>query len=67
MPEIETARLRLSPYNLEDLDQLTAILSNPEVMKYSPRGLLPKGQEKQLTQGILEFFINHWKQHGFGV
>ncbi len=67
MPEIETARLRLRPYTLADLDELAPILCNPEVMKYSPRGPIAKGKERQVTQEILEFFINHWQQHGFGV
>lgn len=67
MPEIETARLHLRPYTLSDLDELTVILSHPEVMRYSPRGPLPKGKERQITQEILEFFINHWQQHKFGV
>lgn len=67
MLEIETARLRLRQFTLDDLDDLAEILSNPEVMKYSPRGAIPPDKVKQVTQEILEFFINHWKQHGFGV
>jgi RimJ/RimL family protein N-acetyltransferase len=67
MPEIETARLRLRPYTLKDLDELAAILSNPEVMRYSPRGIIPEEKVKQATQVTLEFFINHWQQYGFGV
>ncbi|PMB50887.1 hypothetical protein CEN40_00680 [Fischerella thermalis CCMEE 5205] len=47
MPEIETARLRLRPYTLDDLDETAVILSNPEVMKYSPRGTIP--QDKVLN------------------
>ncbi len=67
MAEIETARLRLRPYMLDDLDRLTIILSNPEVMKYSPRGPIAKGKEKQVTREILEHFIEHWEKYGFGV
>lgn len=67
MPEIETARLRLRPYTLDDVDETAVILSNPEVMKYSLRGPIPQDQVKEVTQQILEFFIQHWKQHGFGV
>lgn len=67
MPEIETARLQLRQYTLDDLDNLARILSNPEVMKYSPRGAIPKDKVKQVTQEILELFITHWEQHGFGV
>lgn len=67
MAEIETPRLRLRTYKLNDLDRLTVILSNPEVMKYSPRGAIPKGKEKQVTREILEYFIQHWEKYGFGV
>ncbi len=67
MPEIETARLRLRQYTLDDLDALARIVSNPEVMKYSSRGPIPKDKVKQVTQEILEFFLKHWQQHKFGV
>lgn len=67
MPEIETTRLQLRPYTLEDLDELAVILSNPEVMRYSPRGSIPQEKVTEVTQEILEFFIQHWKQYGFGV
>ncbi|MEO1559646.1 MAG: GNAT family N-acetyltransferase [Cyanobacteria bacterium J06632_19] len=67
MAEIETARLRLRPYTLDDLDRLSVILSNPEVMKYSRDKVIPKGKEKQVTREILEYFIEHWDKYGFGV
>lgn len=67
MPEIETARLQLRQYTPNNLDNLTQILSNPEVMKNSPRGAIPEDKVKQVTQEILEFFIAHWEHHKFGV
>ncbi len=67
MPKIETARLWLRSYTLDDLDELAVILSNPEVMRYSPRGPIAKEKVKAVTQEILEYFINHWQQHSFGV
>lgn len=67
MPEIETARLQLRQYTLDDLDNLAAILSNPEVTKYSPRGVIPQDKVKQVTGEILEFFSQHWEKHSFGV
>ena len=66
-PLLETARLWLRPYTLDDLDELAVILSNPEVMKHSPRGPIAKEKAKAVTQEILESFINHWQQHSFGV
>jgi RimJ/RimL family protein N-acetyltransferase len=34
MPEITAARLRLSRFSLDDLDELAAIWADPEVMKH---------------------------------
>ncbi|MBC6430927.1 GNAT family N-acetyltransferase [Nostoc sp. HG1] len=67
MPEIETARLLLNAVTPQDLDKLAPILSNPAVMRYSPRGPIPKDQVKEVTQQTLQFFITHWQQQGFGV
>jgi RimJ/RimL family protein N-acetyltransferase len=67
MPEIETARLLLRLYTPQDLDELASILSNPEIMRYSPRGAIPKDQVKEVTQKTLQSFLRHWQQHGFGV
>lgn len=67
MPKIDTARLQLRQYTLDDLDDLAQILSNPKVMRYSPRGPIPQDKVIQVTQEILEFFVKHWQQHGFGV
>ncbi|MEH2284511.1 MAG: GNAT family N-acetyltransferase [Nostoc sp.] len=57
MPEIETARLLLRPYTPQDMDELAPILSNPAVMRYSPRGTIPKVRVKEVTQETLQFFI----------
>ena len=38
MPEIETARLRLRRFTLDDLDTLVSICSDPDVMKYIGAG-----------------------------
>ncbi|MCC5641669.1 GNAT family N-acetyltransferase [Nostoc sp. CHAB 5824] len=63
MPQIETVRLLLRLYTSQDLDELAPILSNPAVMRYSPRRPIPKDQVKEVTQGTLQFFITHWQQH----
>lgn len=67
MPKIETARLLLRPYTLKDWDELAAILSDPEVMKYSPRGPIPQEKVKEVTLEILQSFFAHWQKHSFGV
>ncbi|NWF57777.1 MAG: GNAT family N-acetyltransferase [Fischerella sp.] len=57
MPEIETTRLRLKPYTIDDLDELAVILSNPEVMRYSPRGPIPQEKVKA-ENAYLELKLN---------
>lgn len=65
MPEIETARLRLRPFSPDDLDNLyQRVYSDPAVMRFLPGGV-PRSREE--TAAVLESFINHWEEHGFGV
>jgi ribosomal-protein-alanine N-acetyltransferase len=61
MPEIETARLRLRHFTLDDFDTLFRLYSNTEVMRYlSPR-------TKEQTQASLLKHIQHWQKHNFGM
>ncbi|MFH7029192.1 MAG: GNAT family N-acetyltransferase [Heteroscytonema crispum UTEX LB 1556] len=60
MPEIETPRLRLRPYTLNDVDELAAILSNPEVMRYSPK----KGRGQRYTAFGKNLFLPLLCLHG---
>lgn len=62
MSEIETNRLRLRHFSLDDLDDLFRIYSNPEVMRYVGKGARTKDE----TQSALVSMIKHWK-HGFGM
>ncbi|MEH1864899.1 MAG: GNAT family N-acetyltransferase [Nostoc sp.] len=61
MPEIETARLRLRDFNLNDFDDLFRLYSDTEVMKY----LSPRTREQ--TQLSLSKHIQQWQQHTFGM
>lgn len=61
MPEIETSRLQLRHFTLEDFDDLFRLYSDPEVMRYlSPR-------TKEQTQTSLYKHIEHWQAHNFGM
>lgn len=62
VPEIETTRLRLRHFSLEDLDDLFRIYSKSEVMKYVGKGARTKDE----TQAALISMIKHW-EHGFGM
>jgi RimJ/RimL family protein N-acetyltransferase len=60
---IETARLRLRMFRLQDLDNVAAMFSDPEVMRYVADGQ-PAGREE--AEKALISIIAHWYQHGFG-
>jgi RimJ/RimL family protein N-acetyltransferase len=64
MPEIETARLRLRPFTLDDLDDYyTAIRCDPDVMRYLPGG---QPQSRERAKQVLSFFIDYWRVHDYG-
>jgi RimJ/RimL family protein N-acetyltransferase len=63
MSELETSRLRLRPFCLEDLDPLTEIHSDPLVMRY----LGGKTRDREETLLRLEINIRTWQEHGFGM
>jgi RimJ/RimL family protein N-acetyltransferase len=63
MPSVETARLHLRPFSLADLDDLAALLADPEVMRYVGAGVPIDRAE---TDKALRSIIRHWNEHGFG-
>ncbi len=63
MPEIETPRLYLRQFSMDDLDDLFAIRSDPEVMRFIGES---RPQSLDQVRDALENVISVWKQHGFG-
>ncbi len=61
MPEIETSRLLLRLFTLDDFDDLFRLYSDPEVMRYLSR------RTKEQTQISLYKHIEHWQTHNFGM
>ncbi len=59
---LETERLILRDFTLEDVQKLVPILSDPRVMQFSPKGVLSTAE----TQAKIEEFIASYQQHGFG-
>ena len=62
MPEIETSRLLLRMFKPEDLDDLSRIYSDADVMRYLAGHPLTMAE----TSGWLNYFIAGWEQYGFG-
>lgn len=62
MPEIETARLLLRMFNPSDLDDLSRIYADEDVMKY----LSGHPLTRQETADWLSYFLEGWESYGFG-
>jgi RimJ/RimL family protein N-acetyltransferase len=63
MPSIETDRLLLRHFRLDDLDDLARLFSDPEVMRYVGNGQ-PINRDE--SDRALRSIIKHWQGHGFG-
>jgi RimJ/RimL family protein N-acetyltransferase len=63
MPEIETARLRLRECSLKDLDALSIIRADPQVMQYIGNG---KPQSREQVRDVILEIQEHWRNHQFG-
>lgn len=59
---LETSRLILREYTLDDFDGLYTILSDAETMKHYPRPYDEKG-----TMRWLQWSLDNYKQYGFGL
>jgi RimJ/RimL family protein N-acetyltransferase len=63
MPELETDRLLLRQFTLDDLDALAQIFADPEVVKHLGSGQpVSRGE----TETALRSIIAHWGRQGFG-
>jgi len=63
MSLVETARLYLRRFQLDDLDGLAGLLSDPDVMRYVGDG---QPQSREVADSALQSIIRHWQEHGFG-
>ena len=63
IPTIETARLTLRPFNLDDSEPLSQILSVPDVLRYYPSSDPP---DLERVQKLVQRQIQHWQDYGYG-
>jgi len=63
MTSIETERLLLRMFRLDDLDDLAALFSDPDVVRYVGDG---KPVDREEAERALHSIIKHWQTHGFG-
>lgn len=59
---IETQRLILRDFQPADVSELAPILNNPQVMEFSPTGILSASQTKEK----IDSFINSYQAMGYG-
>src|SRR4051812_45981791 len=63
MHERDTERLQLRLFRPEDLDDLSLIFSDPDVVRYLGSGQPASRAE---TEVALQSIIKHWDNYGFG-
>lgn len=63
MFEIETDRLILRQFTLQDIDRLYQFYKNPEVMKYVGKGIITRAE----TEMKILTMISHWQKYNFGM
>jgi [ribosomal protein S5]-alanine N-acetyltransferase len=59
---LETPRLLLRNFQLDDIPQLAAILADPQVMKFAPNGVLSTAETEAKVAG----FMRSYQTFGFG-
>jgi [ribosomal protein S5]-alanine N-acetyltransferase len=65
MRSIETSRLRIRPFQLEDaVEQHRIVYGDPEVMRYLGDG---KTRTVEQSQRAMQFFIDHDQREGFSI
>src|SRR5690242_3315578 len=62
MPDLETPRLLFRRFTANDLHDLAAIRTDPDVMKYT----VGRPESIAEVQATLNKYLAHWEQHGFG-
>jgi RimJ/RimL family protein N-acetyltransferase len=63
MKDIETDRLLLRSFTVADLDELSSIFSDPEVVRYLGSG---EPAHREETERALHSIIAHRERHGYG-
>ncbi|UCH01702.1 MAG: GNAT family N-acetyltransferase [Candidatus Bathyarchaeota archaeon] len=62
--EIHTCRLRLRPFRIEDFDAYAAIMADPEIGKWFPKG---EGYSRDEAEKSFNRILEHWTRHSFGL
>lgn len=64
MREIETERVRLRQFTMDDLDELARVFASAQVMRFLGLNCEPMTREE--TETALVSIIKHWERNNFG-
>jgi RimJ/RimL family protein N-acetyltransferase len=64
---LQTPRLVLREFTLDDVEAHGGIFSDPLVTRYLPRGPYANDKAPDIARRTIEYFIGHWREHGYGV
>ena len=63
IPSIETPRLLLRPWTLQDGEAWFNILQEPDILRYFPN---PNPPAWDTAQAYIDHHLTHWKLYGYG-
>src|SRR5512140_56524 len=63
VPLLQTSRLVLRPFTLDDIDTLQKVLSVDGVLRDFPRSTPP---DRERAERVVRFQIEHWEKYGYG-
>ena len=64
---LDTPRLVLRPFTPDDAADHARIYAKPQVTRFLARGPFLGAEAARRSRLALGLFIDHWKEHGFGV
>ena len=67
MTVLETPRLTLRPFTTDDIPAYARIRSDPDVVRYLPGGAAAAADADAIAAARIPDFIQHWREHGFGL
>ena len=67
MTVLETPRLTLRPFAIDDIPAYAGIRSDPDVVRYLPGGAAAAADADAIAAARIPDFIEHWREHGFGL
>lgn len=63
IPSIETPRLLLRPWTLEDAEAWFAILQEPDILRFFPN---PGPPPRFKADAYIKHHLDHWRRYGYG-